>query len=225
MEEIQGKPRERRREKTRALILQTAEQLLAEGGLQKLTIAELANRAAYSKPAIYEYFEGLEDILIELTNAGFVRLGEQVQALPDSLPPDEHLVAIANTMLKFAADNAELYQLMFNHIVFTPERLNQHWAEIRGDTRLSYRVASRVIQAGIDQGIFQTRPGLDHDGMVYMSWAVIHGMASLNSSLVREVGLNIPHKQDLMLVFLIHNLKGISTESLAVLPEVKEKTV
>lgn len=223
MEANQGKPRERRRERTRALILQTAEQLLAEGGLQKLTIAELANRAAYSKPAIYEYFESLEDILIELTNAGFVRLGEQVQALPETLPPDEHLVAIANTMLKFAADNAELYQLMFNHIIFTPERLDQHWAEIRGDTRLSYRIASQVIQQGIDQGVFKTRPGFDHDAMIYMSWAVIHGMASLHSSLVREVGLNIPHKQDLMLVFLIHNLKGTSTEKLAVLPESKEE--
>jgi AcrR family transcriptional regulator len=208
-ESTSGTPRERRRERTRVLILQTAEQLLAEGGLQKLTLAELAHRAAYSKPAIYEYFSGIEDILIELTNTGFVRLGEQVQTVSEVLPPDERLRAIANTILQFATDNVELYQLMFTHIIFSPGRFDQRWAEARGDTQLSYRIASQVIQQGIDQNIFKTRPDFDHKAMVYMCWVVVHGMASLKSGLVREVGLNMPYNHELVLSFLINNLKGI----------------
>lgn len=208
-ETITGTTRERRRERTRVLILQTAEQLLAEGGLQKLTLAELAHRAAYSKPAIYEYFGGIEDILIELTNTGFVRLGEQVKAVPEDLPPDERLLTISHTILQFAADNVELYQLMFTHIIFSPGRFNQRWAEASMDTQASYRIASQVIQDGIDQGIFKTRPGFGQDAMVYMCWVVVHGMASLKSSLVREVGLDMHHNHDQVLSFLLNTLQGI----------------
>lgn len=212
MDEKKGTPRERRRERTRTLILQAAEDLLAEGGLQKLTLAELAHRAAYSKPAIYEYFGGIEDILIELTNNGFVRLGERVKEIPASLPPDERFLGVVNAILKFAADYVELYQLMFTHIIFSPGRFDQRWQESQEDTQTSYRIASEVIQDGIDQGIFKTRPGFDHNAMMYMSWVVVHGMASLKSGLVREVGLDMPHKHDQVVNFLINTLKGLPSD-------------
>ncbi|NOH03360.1 MAG: TetR/AcrR family transcriptional regulator [Chloroflexi bacterium] len=222
MKETKGSTQERRRERTRALILQIAEQILAEGGLQKLTLAEIAHRAAYSKPAIYEYFSGIEDILIEIGNAGFVRLGEQLQAVPDTLPPDERLRAIGHAYLQFAADNVELYQLMFTHIIFSPGRFDRRWAEAHTNTQLSFRIASQVIQQGIDQGIFKTRPGFDRNVMVYACWVVIHGMASLKSSLVREVGLEMPHNHDLMLTLLINNMKGAPPEDLSVIPSIKK---
>lgn len=220
MDETKGTPRERRRERTRTLILQAAEELLAEGGLQNLTLAELAHRAAYSKPAIYEYFGGLEDILIELTNTGFVRLGDRVKEVPEGLPPDERFLGIVDAILKFAADYVELYQLMFSHIIFSPGRFDRRWEEAETDTQASYRIASEVIQAGIDQGIFKTRPGFDHDAMIYMSWVVVHGMASLKSGLVREVGLDMPHNHEQVVSFLINTLKGSlpDEKSAAILP-------
>jgi AcrR family transcriptional regulator len=212
MDKTKGTPRERRRERTRTLILQAAESLLAEGGLQKLTMAELAHRADYSKPAIYEYFGGIEDILIELTNTGFIRLGERVKEIPKSLPPDERLVAVVNAILQFANENFELYQLMFTHIIFSPGRLDQHWQDVRDKTQVAYLIASEVIKDGIDQGIFKVRPGFDHDAMVYQSWVVVHGMASLKSALVREVGLEKVHNQDQVIHVLLCNLKGIPPE-------------
>ena len=218
MDGTNGTPRERRRERTRSLILQAAEELLAEGGLQKLTLAELAQRAAYSKPAIYEYFGGIEDILIELTNAGFTRLGEQVKAVDAALPPDKRLLTIARVILQFAADNVELYQLMFTHIIFSPGRFERRWQESQGDTDASYRIASEAIQQGIDQGIFKTRPGFDHDAMQYLCWVTVHGMASLKSALVREVGLDMPHNHDLVLTFLLNNLKGTLPDELPLMP-------
>lgn len=220
MDETKGTPRERRRERTITLILQAAEDLLAEGGLQNLTIAELAHRAAYSKPAIYEYFAGIEDILIELTNTGFVRLGERVKEVSENLPPDERFLGIVNAILTFAADYVELYQLMFTHIIFSPGRFDQRWEEANTDTQASYRIASEVIQDGIDQGIFKTRPGFDHDAMIYMSWVVVHGMASLKSGLIREVGLDMPHNHEQVVKFLLNTLKGILPDerSIPILP-------
>lgn len=124
-----------------------------------MTLAELAHRAEYSKPSIYEYFGGIEDILIELTNTGFVRLGEHVKEVQKNLPPDERVLGVVNAILKFSTDYVELYQLLFTHIVFSPGRFDQRWQDAKADTEASYRIASEVIQEGIDQGIFKTPQG------------------------------------------------------------------
>lgn len=42
-----------------------------------------------------------------------------------------------------------------------------------------------------------------------MSWVVVHGMASLKSGLVREVGLAMPYNHEQVVIFLINTLKGI----------------
>lgn len=201
--------RERRKERTRAMLLQTAEQLLSEGGLQKLTLTELARQADYSKPAIYEYFGSFEDLLIDLNNSGYFRMGQRVQEVPDSLPPDERMMAIAKAILQFAAENVELYQLMFNHIIFATGNFDRNWEEAKEQNLTTYRVASQVIQEGIEQGIFKVRPGFGHQAMFYLTWVTIHGIASLKSSMVSNLGLEFPDNHDLVLTFLINNLKGL----------------
>jgi AcrR family transcriptional regulator len=200
--------RERRRERTRVMILHAAEELLAEGGLQNVTLANIADRAAYSKPAIYEYFVGLEDIMMELSNAGFVRLGQTVKAVPDSLSADERLLAVVHAILRFAGENAELYQLMFSHIIFSNNGQDQRYQDMLKDTQTAYRVASEIIQEGIEQGIFKTRPGFEGDEMLYMCWVIVHGMASLKHTLTEELGLDVLRYQAQTLDALLHSLKG-----------------
>ena len=73
----------------------------------------------------------------------------------------------------------------------------------------AYRIASRVIQDGIDQGIFKVRPGFGHQAMFYLTWTIIHGIASIKSSLVSNLGLEFPSNHDMVLTFLINNLKGL----------------
>jgi len=203
-------PRERRRERTKQVILQAAESLLAEGGLQNTTLANIAHRAEYSKPAIYEYFGSLEEILIELSNNGFIRLGECLKAVDASLPPDERLLAAGSVYLQFAAENPELYQLMFTHIIFTNSSLDRDWDEIQKKTQVAYYAAAEIIHDGIEQGIFKTREGFDSGVMLYVIWVALHGMASLKRELVREVELDVDQHQGVLFQLLLNNLKGIA---------------
>ncbi len=201
--------RQRRRERTKVLILQAAESLLAEGGLQNMTMANIAHRAAYSKPAIYEYFTGLEEILSELADAGFIRLGERVQAIPTALSPEEQIMAACRAMLEYASENMELYQLMFTHIIFA--RQERPLPADGSDTQAAYLAVSRIIQNGIAQGVFKTRPGFDGGAMLYLCWVTVHGMASLKQKLLEEVGLvNMQQYQAEVFQILIHNLKGVA---------------
>ncbi len=202
-------PRERRRERTRQVILQAAETLLAEGGLQNTTLANIAHRAEYSKPAIYEYFGSLEEILIELANDGFIRLGERGMAVDPSLPPEERLMAFCAVFLEFAAENPELYQLMFTHIIFSNNGLDRDWKELQKKTQVAYYTAAGIIEDGIRSGVFQIRPGFDSSIMLYMCWVTLHGMASLKRELVREVGFDVEKHQQALFELMINNLKGV----------------
>jgi AcrR family transcriptional regulator len=201
-------PRERRRERTKQSILLAAETLLAEGGLQNLTLANIAHRAEYSKPAIYEYFTGIEDILIELSNNGFIRLGEHIKAIDPALPPEERLLATSHSFLQFAVENPELYQLMFTHIIFTNTVLDRDWPEVHKKTQVAYYAAAEIIQDGITQAVFKERPNFDHGAMLYLCWVTLHGIASLKRELVKEVGLDVDKYQAFMLQLMLNNLKG-----------------
>lgn len=200
--------RERRRERTKTIILQAAEELLAEGGVQNMTLANIANRAAYSKPSIYDYFTGIEDILNELSNSGFIRLGKLVKAIPKSLSPEVQLKAAFHSILQFAAENAELYQLMFTHIIFKNNGQDLDWHGASKETQAAYLAAAEIIQSGIDQGAFKTRHGFDHSAMLYLCWVTVHGMASLKPNLLEEVGMNGQQHQAVMVNFILNNLKG-----------------
>ncbi len=201
--------RERRRERTKSIILQAAEGLLAEGGLHKMTLANIASRAAYSKPSIYEYFTGIEDILNELSNSGFIRLGKLVKDIPASLSPEEQLKEASACIIQFADDNAELYQLMFTNIVYKDNWQDFDWHGASKDTQAAYLAASEIIQNGIDQGVFKTRPGFDHSAMLYLCWVTVHGMASLKPHLLAEVGMDWRQYRVVVVEHILNNLKGV----------------
>ena len=201
-------PRERRRERTRQAILLAAEALLAEGGLQNVTLANIAHRAEYSKPALYEYFSGIEDILIDLSNLGFIRLGERIKAIDSSLSPEERILAVCHAFIGFAADNSELYQLMSTHIIFTNIGLERDWPELHKETQVAYFAAMEIIQDGIAQGVFKEWANFDSGAMLYMCWVTLHGMVSLKRELVKEIGLDVDKYQKVMFKLLINNLKG-----------------
>ena len=201
-------PRERRRERTKKAILLAAEALLAEGGLQSVTLANIAHRAEYSKPALYEYFSGIEDILIELSNNGFIRLGERIRAIDSTLPSEERLLAACHTFLKFASDNPELYQLMFTHIIFTNIGLERDWTEVHKETQVAYYAAFEIIQDGVAKGVFKERPNFDSGAMLYTCWVTLHGIASLKRELMKEVGLDVDKYQATIFMMMINNLKG-----------------
>lgn len=209
----QPSPRERRRERTRQAILNAAETLLAEGGLQNTSLTNIAHRAEYSKPAIYEYFTSLEEILIELSNNGFIRLGERLKAVDPSLPPDERLLTAGHVFLKFASENPELYQLMFTHIIFSNSSLDRDWKELQKKTQVAYYAAAEIISDGIQAGVFKPRPDFGSGEMLYMVWVTMHGIASLKRELIREIGLDVDKYQAVLFHQLLNNLKGISAGS------------
>lgn len=85
---------EREREEMRILILETAGQLIAEGGIEKLSIRKIADKIEYSPGIIYHYFQGKEDIIEQVLQKGYLDMvsglnsgpaREQIDQSPEEL--------------------------------------------------------------------------------------------------------------------------------------------
>ena len=68
--------RRRARDAKREAVLRTAVQLFLEQGYHRATLNEVAERLNITKPALYNYFRGKEDILFECWSLGQERVDE-----------------------------------------------------------------------------------------------------------------------------------------------------
>src|SRR6478752_1849039 len=53
--------------------------LIAEKGVRALTLREIGARAGVSRMAAYRHFKNKEDLLLAISEAGFVRFGDKLE--------------------------------------------------------------------------------------------------------------------------------------------------
>ena len=70
------------KESTRARIINSAKKLFAEQGYQKTTIVDISKQAGLSEAALYEYFQGKEDLLLTIPD---LWVSELLQDLDEQL--------------------------------------------------------------------------------------------------------------------------------------------
>jgi TetR/AcrR family fatty acid metabolism transcriptional regulator len=70
------------KENTRARIINSAKKLFAEQGYQKTTIVDISKQAGLSEAALYEYFQGKEDLLLTIPD---LWVSELLRDLDDQL--------------------------------------------------------------------------------------------------------------------------------------------
>src|SRR4051812_18201471 len=79
---------ERRRQHTRDLLLDAAEEVFAEKGFEGASLDEIAQRAGYTRGAIYKHFGGKEEMFLEANK----RFNERyVHAFADAIDPGRPL--------------------------------------------------------------------------------------------------------------------------------------
>jgi AcrR family transcriptional regulator len=66
--------KEREREQQKELILNAASEIVAEQGIEKLSIRRLADKIEYSPAIIYHYFKDKDDIVSHLMKTGYQKI-------------------------------------------------------------------------------------------------------------------------------------------------------
>jgi AcrR family transcriptional regulator len=158
--------------KLRTALLAQAERTVRERGVQDLSLRELAREIGVSHGAPRRHFPDRQALLDALAEAGFARLGAELQSAVDAAGEDfqVRLRATATAYVRFATRDAALLELMFAGKHREPSGPLQEAAE------RAFSVMLELIRQGQADGVLE-RGEPDRVGLVL--FATIQGIAAL----------------------------------------------
>lgn len=157
---------------TDTAILEAARDLLAEGGIDALSMRAVAARVGVSATAIYNYFENKQALVESVISIGFERfdnyLREAVADRPMGSP--ERLQALGEAYIRFALENREYFRVLFA----TQTELPRDIEELPEGS--GYGLFRQSVIDAMEVGtIRQTDPDL----VVLYLWTLVHGLVTL----------------------------------------------
>jgi AcrR family transcriptional regulator len=159
----------------RAELLDTAVEQLRETGADDLSLRALARAVGVSQTAPYRHFSDKGELLAAMATRGYRQLlaglRDAERAAGDC--PKAKLVAVAQAYVKFAAENPQLFKLMFGPAV----QPMQKYPELRAASRDTLGLVREMLQLGIDQGIYHFEDDLAY--LTNAGWSSIYGLATL----------------------------------------------
>lgn len=186
------KPREKRKQKTRQEIIDVTRKLIAEKGVDGISMRAIAKAIDYSPAGLYEYFDSKEDIICEVIAAGHHRMYDFLGQVDRSLSFPEYMRGIGEAYYRFAESNPDYFLLIFTHapIGETLDDMNHDQSSF---THLLYGV-----QKGIDEGFLKVQPGVGLDEMALVFWSSVHGLAMLQLTQLKDSGMDFNHLQTIL---------------------------
>jgi AcrR family transcriptional regulator len=156
----------------RQKVLKASLALIEEGGLDRLSMREVARKAGVSHQAPYHYFDDREAILAALAGEGFSKLGQSLvrAAAQVGAEPVEAVEAMGRAYVEFALRNPAYFQAMFRADAVPLDRYP--------DARKLEDEAFGKLVDGIDQA-FAHHPAQVRQAIAVAAWAMVHGLATL----------------------------------------------
>lgn len=169
--------KERRLQEQRELkqsILDAAREIALDQGWRHVTMRKIAEKIEYSHPAIYEYFENKDVLMLELLREGFRLLIQDLQAAQVSTQePRETIMHMAHAYWHFAWRYPELYRVMngLDGVLFSADE-----AQVEGQ---KISELSGVLIKAICQRNGTTVSDDYVNDQVHLLWSMSHGIISL----------------------------------------------
>lgn len=181
--------RQKRHQRTKTAILTAARHIIREKGADALSIRAIAKAIDYSPAGLYEYFGSKEAIIDAVCAEGHQQLYEHLTAVDEALPDSDYMVALGEAYIQFALTHPEHFLLMFTHLS------NE---EIAPETRLAnlqqvgsgFTVLHTAVQRLISRQTITLQPPLTSLDMAYTVWSLVHGLAMLRLTFLRNLPLN-----------------------------------
>jgi len=166
----------------REKLIDAAERLFAQKGLEAVTLRQLAAEIGVSPMTPYRYFADKTAILAAVRARAFTRHAEALEAAWEAAKGDPIAAsnAVAEAYIDFAFGHPEAYKLMFD--ISQPDEADYPELVAAGDR--SRRTMTRHLEALAAAGVFHGDCGL----VGHMYWAGLHGaiMLAFSGKLQRE---------------------------------------
>jgi AcrR family transcriptional regulator len=163
MDEVE--PTQRQRGDLGPALIGAALDLLADEGVDALSLRGVARRVGVSAMAPYRYFPDKAALLAAVARRGFEALGAAMRAAAAVDDPREALVGIGLAYVTYALDNPALFRMMFG------SRCQSSDPELRAVRDATYAVLSDAVT--------RAYPHAEHDALILGCWSLTHGLASL----------------------------------------------
>lgn len=168
-----GRRADHSREELFEIALTAARKIAEEDGLAGLTTRRIAGKIGYSPGTLYNVFDDLDDLIIQLNGRTLDNLYEALATMPGGNDPEACLLAFAKGYIDFSRQHGNLWGLLFEHHLPgdkpLPDWHHQKLARIFG---LIGECLSPYFSPGREADRIHT---------VRVLWSCLHGMCSLEA--------------------------------------------
>jgi AcrR family transcriptional regulator len=167
--------RKERQARTRELLMDSAAAVAAQRGIERASLDEVAERAGFTKGAVYANFASKEELFLAMLDAHFeARLDELDRIVSTEADPDAQAREAAQGLMRVLEAHPAWHRLFFEFALYATrnegfrEQLVARYRSMR--ERLAGLLAERVERLGID-------PVLPPAEVAAMAFAMANGMA------------------------------------------------
>ncbi|MDG1813182.1 MAG: TetR/AcrR family transcriptional regulator [Porticoccaceae bacterium] len=159
----------------RQALLVAAKALIAEAGIENLSLRKLAERAGVSRTAPYHHFSDKNDLLCAIAAQGFLRRHQEARDTFNNsrLTAEEKFAEFICGYIRFAANNPEEYELMFGRNIWQQKNSTQ---ELRDVAYPCFQHQLEMITSWQQMGLISGDNPLRTSQVI---WGAVHGIAKL----------------------------------------------
>lgn len=165
-----------------------AHAVIAERGIEKLSLREVARELGVSHQAPYKHYPSRDHLLAEVMKRCFQRFAAHLSASLHGIDPETDMDGLGRAYLQYAMENPLEYRLMFG----TPWPDTAQHTELLEDARHSFDVLREAI-ARLRGHAGTPLPAHDLDAMYV--WSSMHGLATILQS---DVMSKLPVKRGVL---------------------------
>jgi AcrR family transcriptional regulator len=172
---------------TKQNLLRVTRNLIDNKGIEAVSMREVGRSAGLSRTASYRHFKNKQSLLAEIVVEDFNIISSIILELEKTpTPPKQFLVKALNSYHKFAMENPEHYQLMFNTGWDT-----EIFPEIEAIALLVFQKIAEYVEKALKASDSTLHASKETTAILY---SFIHGLVELNLVGHRETakGLDNP---------------------------------
>ena len=163
----------RRGAESEQAILDAARDILAERGLEGLSMRSVADRVGVTATAIYRYFPGKEALVARVVERGFQRFGEYLREAGERHPRGslERIAALGEAYVRFALENQAYFRVLFS-LDHSDRQAIEDLPEGGG-----HGLLRRAVVEAMDAGVMRRA---DPEAVAMYLWSLTHGLVTLS---------------------------------------------
>ncbi len=173
-------PRQRRKAKNQAGILDTAAHLIVTKGFDNVSLRDIAKHSDYSPAGLYKLFDS-KAAIIKAVHARHneLLLGRLATIQPD-LPHKQRLIELCMEYIRFSLENP-VFLILLNNL--SSERSS---AQQPVSSSSPYGIFYEAVKNWVKDENIKLNKKYNMEEITYALWAQIHGMATLRLSQLKD---------------------------------------